>query len=170
MEIVELDTASVSAHRGELAQLLLDAHEANMALGLRSPLSPERAASAWEEMAARLEPGNRVMLGCFEDGLLVGAVQFARAEADNGASRAEVQRLAVRADRRGSGYGKALLEAIAERAREAGVKVLWLTTHADTPSDTFYERVGWTRLGAIPSYSQRPDGTLAASAFFYREL
>jgi GNAT superfamily N-acetyltransferase len=170
MEIRELDAAAVRAHSAELARLLLDAHEANMALGLRAPLSAERAAAAWTGMAERLEPGNRILLGCFEDGVLVGAVHLARAAADNGAGRAEVQRLAVRADRRGGGYGKALLEAVAGRAREAGIRLLWLTTHADTRSDAFYERVGWTRLGAIPAYSQRPDGTLAASAFFYREL
>jgi hypothetical protein len=31
-------------------------------------------------------------------------------------------------------------------------------------------RCGWSRLGVIPGYSQRPDGTLAANAFFFREL
>jgi hypothetical protein len=30
--------------------------------------------------------------------------------------------------------------------------------------------VGWSRLGTVPSYSARPDGTLVGSAFYYREL
>jgi GNAT superfamily N-acetyltransferase len=84
--------------------------------------------------------------------------------------RAEIQRLAVRTDRRGSGIGAALLEAAAERARAAGIRLLWLTTHAETDSDGFYVRRGWTRVGVIPGYSVRPDGTLADNAFFYRSL
>jgi hypothetical protein len=28
-----------------------------------------------------------------------------------------------------------------------------------------YERCGWTRMGVMPSYSVRPDGSLAANAF-----
>jgi hypothetical protein len=49
------------------------------------------------------------------------------------------------------------------------VQLLWLTTHADTDADAFYERCGWTRLGVMPSYSERPDGELVANAFFYLE-
>jgi hypothetical protein len=41
---------------------------------------------------------------------------------------------------------------------------------AGTGSDRFYESVGWTRLGALPLYSARPDGSLADGAFYYLEL
>jgi len=97
-------------------------------------------------------------------------VQVVRAEAENGAHRAEVQRLAVLAAVRGRGIGGLLLEAAVERARSLGLRLLWLTTHADTGSDRFYEAVGWSRLGAMPAYSARPDGTLADGAFYYFEL
>ena len=36
--------------------------------------------------------------------------------------------------------------------------------------DSFYEAVGWSRLGTLPAYSARPDGTLAGSAFYFLEL
>jgi GNAT superfamily N-acetyltransferase len=169
-DIRGLDEAAVREHADALAQLLLDAHDAGMAVGLLAPLTRERAVAAWEEMGARLEPGTRVLLGCFDDGEVVGAVHFARADAENGRLRAEVQRLVVRGDRRGGGIGRALLDAIAERAREAGIRLLWLTTHAGTLSDDFYVRCGWRRLGELPSYSQRPDGELVPSALFVREL
>ncbi len=93
-----------------------------------------------------------------------------RADAENGRHRAEVQRLAVRGDRRGQGLGRALLEAAVERARLMGLRLLWLTTHEGTGSDRFYAAVGWSRLGTMPAYSARPDGTLVGSAFYYREL
>jgi GNAT superfamily N-acetyltransferase len=171
MEIVELDAAGVERHADELAQLLLDAHASNMALGLSAPLTRTRAADEWRRMAASLVPGSRILLGALDDeGRLVGAVHLARAHVDNGSHRAEVQRLVVRTERRGAGIGAALLDALADRARDAGITLLWLTTHAETDSDAFYVRRGWTRVGVIPGYSVRPDGTLADNAFFYRRL
>jgi GNAT superfamily N-acetyltransferase len=76
----------------------------------------------------------------------------------------------VLGERRGQGLGQRLLDAAVERARVMGLRLLWLTTHADTGSDRFYAAVGWSRLGTLPAYSARPDGTLAGSAFYYREL
>jgi GNAT superfamily N-acetyltransferase len=170
VEIVELSPGEVEAAADELAQLLLDAHAANMALGLSGPLTAEHAREVWIETAARLDPARRALLAAREDGRIVGTVQIVRADAENGGHRAEVQRLAVRGDRRGQGLGRELLEAAVERARTMGLRLLWLTTHEGTGSDRFYEAVGWSRLGALPAYSARPDGTLAGSAFYYREL
>ena len=170
MKIVELDAAAVEEHADELAQLLLDAHASNMAIGLSAPLTCERARKEWLHLGSRLHDRSRILLAAVDDGAVVGAVHLARANADNGAHRAEVQRLVVRADRRGHGIGAALLDAVATRAQELGISLLWLTTHADTDSDAFYVRRGWTRLGVMPEYSMRPDGTLADNAFFHRRL
>ena len=170
MEIVELSADEVAAAAGELARLLLDAHDANMALGLAAPLTPEHAREVWDDTAARLDPRCRVLLVAREDGRVLGTVQVVRADSENGAHRAEVQRLAVLAERRGQGLGKELLEAAVERARAMGLRLLWLTTHEGTGSDRFYAAVGWSRLGTVPAYSARPDGTLAGGAFYYLEL
>jgi GNAT superfamily N-acetyltransferase len=163
VRIEELDAAGIDAHAGELAQLLLDAHASDMALGLRAPLTHERAALAWREL-------HGIVLAAFEGDVVVGAVCLTRASAENGQHRAEVQKLVVRADARGGGIGTRLLDAAAERARSEGITLLWLTTHAGTRSDAFYERIGWTRVGVIPDYALLPSGTLAANAFFYKQL
>jgi len=163
MEIVELDAAGVEEHADELAQLLLDAHESNMALGMAAPLTPDVAADAWRRLSG-------VLLAVIDGGVVVGAVNLAPSTTPNGRHRAEVQKLAVRLDRRGGGIGAALLDAVAERAREQGLRLLWLTTHADTRSDGFYVARGWTRMGVMPEYSQAPDGRYATNAFFYLEL
>lgn len=170
MEIVALDRDGVEAALADLAQLLLDAHDAGMALGLAAPLTPERARSAWLELAGRLEPERRELLVARDGGRVVGSVHLARAAAENGTHRAEIQRLAVRADRRGGGIGRALLAAAVARARELGLRLLWLTTHEGTGADRFYVRTGWTRLGVMPGYARLPDGSLAGNAFFYLEL
>jgi GNAT superfamily N-acetyltransferase len=163
MEIVELDAAGVEEHADELAQLLLDAHESNMALGMAAPLTREVAADAWRSLRGPL-------YAAVEDGVVVGAVHLERATTPNGRHRGEVQKLAVRLDRRGGGIGAALLDTVVERARELGLRLLWLTTHAGTRSDGFYVRCGWTRMGVMPEYSQAPDGRYATNAFFYLQL
>ena len=62
------------------------------------------------------------------------------------------------------------MAAWSEAAREHGVTLLWLTTHADTDACGFYEAVGYTRMGTMPNYSRRPDGTLWPGAFYFGEL
>jgi acetyltransferase len=163
VEILELDAAGVERHADELAQLLLDAHASNMALGLAAPLTREAAADAWRTLSG-------VLLAAIDEGVLVGAVNLAPASTPNGRHRAEIQKLAVRADRRGAGIGGVLLDAAADRARRLGLRLLWLTTHADTRSDHFYVARGWTRSGVVPQWSQAPDGRLATNAFFYLQL
>jgi GNAT superfamily N-acetyltransferase len=113
VEIAELSADEVRSAADELAQLLLDAHASNMALGLRGPLTREHARETWLDTAARLDPERRVLLAAREDGTVVGTVQVVRADAENGSRRAEIVRLAVRGDRRGRGIGRALLEAAA---------------------------------------------------------
>ena len=168
--IVELFAADVEASLGDLVQLLLDAHASGMALGLAGPLDRARAAEAWLATAALLDPRDRVMLGARAGGALVGIVQIVRSSAGNGSHRAKIVRLAVRRDMRGRGIGRALLEAATERARALGISLLWLTTHADTDSDRIYERLGWMRMGTMPGYAARPDGSLADNVFYYLEL
>ena len=169
MEIADFSPAEVRRAADELAQLLLGAHDSNMALGLAAPLTAERARAVWLDTAGRLG-ADRVLLAALDDGAVVGSVQLVRSAAENGRHRAEIQRLAVRSDRRGSGIGRALLEAAVRRARESGLRLLWLTTHEGTGADGFYEAAGWTRAGAIPSYAERPDGSLAGNVFYYLEL
>jgi GNAT superfamily N-acetyltransferase len=171
MEIVDLGPADVQASLDDLGRLLLDAHASNMALGLTGPLTRERAQLAWIETAEKLDPERRVLLAARDEaGRVVGAVQVVRSAAENGAHRGKIVRLAVRTDLRGQGLGRTLLEAAVERARALELRMLWLSTHAGTAADGFYERCGWTRVGVMPAYSQRPDGELVANAFFCLEL
>src|SRR5437660_1706045 len=75
--IRELDADGIDAHAGELAQLLLDAHASDMALGLAAPLRRERAAAAWHELRG-------IVLAAFDGDVVVGAVCLTRASAENG--------------------------------------------------------------------------------------
>ena len=117
-----------------------------------------------------LEESDRVALVAERDGEVVAMAHLAPSRAANASHRAEVQRVAVAGDARGSGVGRELMAAVEEEARARGLTLLWLTTHDGTPAAAFYESVGYTRLGVMPAYSRRPDGELAPGAFFYRDL
>lgn len=93
-----------------------------------------------------------------------------RSSAANAPHRAEVQRVAVAARVRGTGVGRLLMTAVEEVAQEQGLSLLWLTTHEGSEACAFYEALGYTKLGVMPGYSFRPDGTVSPGAFYFREL
>jgi acetyltransferase len=112
----------------------------------------------------------RVVLVAELDGEVAAMAHIAPSGAANAPHRAEVQRVAVSAAARGTGVGRRLMEAVEEAALDRGLTLLWLTTHDGSDACAFYEAVGYTRLGVMPAYSLRPDGTLAPAAFYFREL
>jgi predicted GNAT family N-acyltransferase len=87
-----------------------------------------------------------------ENGFPLGAARLLRRE--NGLGK--VGRVAILADRRGTGLGCALMDAIEAQARTDGLSRLYL--HAQTPVVGFYQRLGWTTEGdefyeaAIPHF------------------
>jgi GNAT superfamily N-acetyltransferase len=114
-------------------------------------------------------PG-RVVLVAELDGEVVGMAHIAPSGAANAPHRAEVQRVAVAESARGSGVGRRLMAAVEETALDRDVTLLWLTTHDLSDACAFYEAVGYSKLGVMPGYSYRPDGTLSPAAFYYKEL
>jgi ribosomal protein S18 acetylase RimI-like enzyme len=151
-----------------LARLHLEAHDGGMALGLLAPQDPDALADAYRTLVATLNELPRVLVVAEVDGRVVGMAQLAPSDAQNAAHRAEVQRVAVAADVRGKGIGRELMLAVEQESRVLGLTLLWLTTHDGTAAARFYEALGYTRLGVMPNYSRRPDGELAAGAFYFR--
>ena len=84
--------------------------------------------------------------------------------------RADVAKLQVHRRARGEGLGRALMEAIENRARTAGFTLLTLDTKLGDVAETLYERSGWTRVGVIPNYALDPDGSSCDTVIFYKQL
>lgn len=147
-----------------LAQLHAEAMAAGMALGATAVTDLEEL-----HREALAEPG-RVVLVAEIDGRVAGMAQLAPSAAANAPHRAEVQRVAVATDARGTGVGRELMEAIEKAGRASGVSLLWLTTHDGSDACAFYEAVGYTKLGVMPDYSERPGGALSPAALYYKVL
>jgi GNAT superfamily N-acetyltransferase len=147
-----------------MARLHAEAMAAGMALGAT------RDTDLVALHRGALEEERRVVLVAERNGEIVGMAHIAPSGAANAPHRAEVQRVAVAEAARGSGVGRALLTAVEQAALARGITLLWLTTHEGSDACAFYEAAGYTRLGVMPQYSERPDGTRSAGAFYFREL
>ena len=95
--------------------------------------------------AIEVDPHNDVLVA--EDaGEVVGCVQvtITHGLSRAGTTRATLEGVRVRKDRRGSGVGEALLRRAMEIARERGATLVQLTTDARRPeARRFYERLGF---------------------------
>jgi GNAT superfamily N-acetyltransferase len=81
-------------------------------------------------------------LGCFDGERLLGLATYELADSD-------CELLTLEAFEKGRTIGSRLLAAVAERARAAGCRRLWLvTTNDNAPAARFYERRGM-RLAAV---------------------
>jgi GNAT superfamily N-acetyltransferase len=87
----------------------------------------------------------------FHDGEPVAMMGLMPQAASKMAHRATVIMVYVRKDRRGAGHARALLDAVADYARSAGIRLLELAVSAENPAAIrFYQREGFTQAGRIP--------------------
>ena len=63
-----------------------------------------------------------------------------------------------------------LMRAVEDRARQAGRTTLVLDTRQGDPSERLYAAMGYRRAGVIPAYARSANGTLHATAFYYKLL
>ena len=84
---------------------------------------------------------------------------------------AEVKRMYVRPEARGQGVADALMDRLAQVAREAGLAVLKLETgDRQQAAIRFYARVGFRDCGDFEPYSSMPPENIATSVFMEKIL
>jgi acetyltransferase len=155
---------------GSLAAVHLDALRSGMALGALDTMGAAALERWYHEIISGLDAAARIVLVGEENGEIVAMAHLAFSGATNAAHRAEVQRVGVVSRMRGRGIGRELMDAVEDTAREHRLTLLWLTTHDGTEACAFYEAIGYTKLGVMPDYSRRPDGTLWPGAFYFKVL
>jgi acetyltransferase len=159
-----LDTASVEG----LAELLVDAIDGGASMGFHAPLRPSVALAYWHEVAVSLDADNALWIARDAARRVVGSVQWQRAGRENGRHRAEVCKLLVLRDARRAGIAAQLMAALEAHARAGGVTLLVLDTEAGSAAESFYRSQGWQRVGEIPGFASRADGSLTATALYFK--
>ncbi len=153
----------------DLCALLLDCVDDGASVGFLAPLSTEQASTFWR--GALLSLGDHLKLWIADDGTrVVGCVQLSLCPKANGRHRAEVQKLAVLRSHRGRGLARALMTRMESFARSHGLTLLVLDTEAQSSAEALYSGMDWQRVGEIPDYAGKPDGTLIATAVYYKLL
>ena len=158
--------------RAALAGVLIDCVDGGASVSFMPPLSQARAEAFWQEVAASLSRGERMLFVAEDDetGEIVGTVQVTLRLAENQPQRGELVKMLVHRRGRRRGVGAALLAAAESAASEAGKRLLVLDTVSDSDGERLYARHGWQRLGSIEDYALMPDGTPCAATILYKHL
>jgi GNAT superfamily N-acetyltransferase len=153
-----------------LGEVLADAVASGASVGFVVPFGPREAAGWWRSLAADVETGSVIVLIAREGDRIVGTVQLKLAPLPNSRHRAEVAKLLVHREVRRRGIARRLLAEIEDVARREGRTLLVLDTISGSDADHLYRSLGWTAVGSVPNYAGMPDGALAPTTYFYREL
>ncbi|MDT0156422.1 ribosomal protein S18-alanine N-acetyltransferase [Microbacterium sp. ARD32] len=112
---------------------------------------------AWSEatMRAEIASDHNHYLVDEQDGSVVG---YGGLRALHGGADADIQTIALSAEVRGRGRGRALLRALIAEAVARGARELFLEVRADNPvAEGLYRSEGFTELGRRPRYYQPDD-------------
>lgn len=170
MPIERLTSRTAPEKLSDLIELLQDSVDSGASVGFLPPLSREVASDYWLSVLIDVDAGHRLLLGAMEGARLVGSVQLELARKPNAVHRAEVQRLLVHRSVRRRGIGERLMRELEELAHQHGRTLLVLDTRQGDPSELLYQKIGYTRAGVIPGYARGSNGSLDATAFYYRQL
>jgi acetyltransferase len=154
----------------DLVELLQDAVHNGASVGFVSPLRREVARQYWHDIIKDIRQGSRLLLVLRIGKRVAGSVQLDLCMRPNGTHRAEVQKLFVLTSARRQGFGRALMAAIEQEARNARRSLLYLDTESHKPAEAMYRRLGWLPAGEIPDYALSPDGHLCGTTIFYKKI
>jgi GNAT superfamily N-acetyltransferase len=134
------------------------------------PFSRVDARAFFEGVAAEVEQGRRLLVAAFDDGELMGTVQVILALPPNQPHRGEITKLLVHRSARRRGVARMLMEQAEAEARAEGKTLLVLDAVTGDDAERVYERLGWTKVGVIPSYALYPDGRVCDTTYFWKGL
>jgi GNAT superfamily N-acetyltransferase len=170
VEIRELGASEASQFVEALASVLQDCVEGGASVSFMAPLSRATAESFFENVAAGVKAGERILLAAFIDSKLVGTVQILTATPPNQPHRADIAKLLVMRSARAQGVATLLMQSVEEASKRAGKTLLVLATVTGGDAERLYARLGWTKAGIIPNYAMFPDGAMCDTTIFWKDL
>ncbi|MFN3854413.1 MAG: GNAT family N-acetyltransferase [Phreatobacter sp.] len=129
-----------------------EAIETTTAVWTDEPVTLENRRDWWQE---RIAAGNPVLVA-EEDGAVVGFGSYLQFRAWNGYRHAVEHSVYVRADRRRSGVGSALVEALIGRAKAAGKQVIIGGIEGQNHASLkLHRRAGFIEVGRMPGIGEK---------------
>jgi GNAT superfamily N-acetyltransferase len=171
IRVRRVGAAEAAARVSELADLLIACVRAGGSVSFLWPLATDKATAFWRHVGDGVARGERALLIAESpDGRLVGTVQLVLALPENQPHRADVAKLLVHPDTRRQGIAQRLMKMVDTIARDERRTLLVLDTVTGDTAERLYPRVGWQRVGEIPDYALRPDGTPCSTTVFYKAI
>ena len=156
--------------RSTLSEILIEAVADGASVSFMHPVSPDAAQAFWTKAQAAAERGDRVLLGAWDTGALIGTVTLLLDCADNQPHRAEIAKLIVRPSHRGRGIATALMRAAEAAAVERSRTLLVLDTAEEGGAASLYESLGFQLAGRIPDYAFKPHGGLNGTLIYFKRI
>ncbi|UTM59111.1 GNAT family N-acetyltransferase [Photobacterium sp. CCB-ST2H9] len=167
MDVIEIK--DLSPYFQQLTGLLQDCVDDGASIGFLPPLSRVDAEAYWQDVAQALGEHRKLWIAC-EGEQLLGTVQLALCGKENGAHRAEIEKLMVNTNARGRGAGKALMLAAETYCQQIARHLLVLDTREGDVASSLYRKLGYTEVGRIPQFALNATGELDATVYFYKLL
>jgi GNAT superfamily N-acetyltransferase len=168
--IRSLDAAATEIRLPELAEILVDAVAHGASVNFLAGFTRDQAETFWRAQIPGIASNNTQLLVAEDGKILAGTVLLMFAPQPNAPHRAEIGKMLVHSGMRRRGLGRSLLTAAETAAREAKRTLLMLDTESGSAGDRLYRNCGWTPVGSVPDHAFRPDGRLAETTIFYKQL
>ena len=170
VEVIELDADGYRAAIPALAALVVDAVAGGAGVNFLDGVTLDEAGAWWTKRVDDVADGTVSAFVARDAGAIVGSVLLIRSVNANSPHRAEIGKVLVLRSHRRRGIARALMDAAEARARADGRWMLMLDTVTGSAADQLYRALGWTELGIMPNHALLPDGTPAATTFFWKDL
>ena len=156
--------------RQALGAILVEVVANGGSVGFMHPLDRAAADAFWNDALKAADRGERIVLGAWDGGDLVGTLTLLIAMPPNQPHRAELAKMMVRPSHRGRGIASALVRVAEQFAADRGRWLLVLDTATDEGASGLYERLGYIRVGEIPDFALKPHGGLTGTLLYWKRV
>ncbi|HCQ9887360.1 TPA: GNAT family N-acetyltransferase [Acinetobacter baumannii] len=165
-----LEIKEIGDHEEFLSLLLEDSVNNGASIGFLAPIEKNEVLNYWREVNHKLAEGNSRLWIAIQQGKIVGSVQLSLVSKKNGVHRAEVEKLMVLTSLRKQGIATLLMNEVENFSREKDLRLLVLDTREGDVSELLYSKIGFVRVGVIPSFALSSNGNYDGTAIYYKKL
>lgn len=165
-----LEINEIGGYEEALSLLLEDSVNNGASIGFLAPIEKNEVLNYWREVNHKLAQGNSRLWIAIQEGTIIGSVQLSLVGKKNGVHRAEVEKLMVLTSARKQGIATLLMNELENFARGKSLRLLVLDTREGDVSELLYSKIGFVRVGVIPSFALSSNGNYDGTVIYYKKL